>query len=227
MRSIRMLSAFSARQRSSVSPVRRVYLIPASGLNSNVVTTGPGLICVTCPRTSNSAYFSVSTAASSFSSPASTARCSSGRCNRLLEGSLYPPAMRGIVVFGFTPLSARSLTSGATLSGSGSGGISRTGSDRVIRSMPVTERGVYKADCDCAGAGIRRAVILGLSARRFSILRFARTSCQSLYRFQSATAKTNRVGAHTRTAANENAVERYSATPSTVVQTMYAPATLK
>jgi len=31
------------------APVMRVYLIPASGLNSNVVTTGPGLICVTRP----------------------------------------------------------------------------------------------------------------------------------------------------------------------------------
>ena len=93
MRSIRMLSAFSARQRSSVRLVMRLYLIPASGLNSNVVTTGPGLICVICPCTSNSAYFSVSTCASNFSSSASTACCSSGRCSKLLEGSLYPPAI--------------------------------------------------------------------------------------------------------------------------------------
>ena len=49
MRSIRIDSACSARHKSSVSPVMRVYLIPASGLNSNVVTTGPGLICVTRP----------------------------------------------------------------------------------------------------------------------------------------------------------------------------------
>ena len=41
----------------------RLYLMPASGLNSNVVTTGPGLICVTCPWTSNSAYFAVKTCA--------------------------------------------------------------------------------------------------------------------------------------------------------------------
>ena len=45
MRSIRMLSARSARQRSSLRPVTRLYLMPASGLNSKVVTTGPGLIC--------------------------------------------------------------------------------------------------------------------------------------------------------------------------------------
>ena len=43
-----MLSARSARQRSSLRPVTRLYLMPASGLNSNVVTTGPGLICDTC-----------------------------------------------------------------------------------------------------------------------------------------------------------------------------------
>ena len=85
-------SAFSARQRSSVRSVMRLYLMPASGLNSKVVTTGPGLICVTCPWTSNSAYFSVSTWASSFNSSASIACCSSGRCSRLLGGSLNPPA---------------------------------------------------------------------------------------------------------------------------------------
>ncbi len=43
MRSIRIDSACSARQRSSASPVMRLYLMPASGLNSNVVTTGPGI----------------------------------------------------------------------------------------------------------------------------------------------------------------------------------------
>ncbi len=41
MRSIKIDSACSARHKSSVSPMIRLYLIPASGLNSNVVTTGP------------------------------------------------------------------------------------------------------------------------------------------------------------------------------------------
>ena len=127
MRSIRMLSAFSARQRSSVRLVMRLYLMPASGLNSNVVTTGPGLICVICPWTSNSAYFSVRTCARSFSSSASIACCSSGRCSRLLDGSLYPPAMRGIVVFAFRPVSARSVTSA---SGS-TAGSSKCSGDRL------------------------------------------------------------------------------------------------
>ena len=42
IRSIRADSALSARHRSSESAVILLYLIPASGLNSNVVTTGPG-----------------------------------------------------------------------------------------------------------------------------------------------------------------------------------------
>ena len=35
-------SACIARHRSSASPVTLLYFTPASGLNSNVVTTGPG-----------------------------------------------------------------------------------------------------------------------------------------------------------------------------------------
>ena len=42
-RSMRIDSACSARHRSSASPVILLYLTPASGLNSNVVTTGPGM----------------------------------------------------------------------------------------------------------------------------------------------------------------------------------------
>ena len=44
MRSMRIDSAFKARQRSSARPTTRLYLIPGSGLNSKVVTTGPGLM---------------------------------------------------------------------------------------------------------------------------------------------------------------------------------------
>ena len=57
MRSIRMDSACSPRHRSSLSVVMRLYLMPASGLNSKVVTTGPGLICTTLPSTLNSSNF--------------------------------------------------------------------------------------------------------------------------------------------------------------------------
>ena len=42
MRSISTDSASIARHKSSARPVTRAYLTPASGLNSNVVTTGPG-----------------------------------------------------------------------------------------------------------------------------------------------------------------------------------------
>src|SRR5205823_1608847 len=44
IRSIRIDSAFIARHKSSTRFVMRLYLIPASGLNSKVVTTGPGWI---------------------------------------------------------------------------------------------------------------------------------------------------------------------------------------
>ena len=43
MRSISTDSACIARQRSSASPVILLYFTPASGLNSKVVTTGPGV----------------------------------------------------------------------------------------------------------------------------------------------------------------------------------------
>ena len=42
IRSISTDSACIARQRSSARPVIFPYFTPASGLNSNVVTTGPG-----------------------------------------------------------------------------------------------------------------------------------------------------------------------------------------
>ena len=46
----------------------REYFTPASGLNSNVVTTGPGLIWTTEPSTLNSSNFDLMRAAISFSS---------------------------------------------------------------------------------------------------------------------------------------------------------------
>ena len=42
MRSMRIDSAFSARARSSPRFTTLAYFTPADGLNSNVVTTGPG-----------------------------------------------------------------------------------------------------------------------------------------------------------------------------------------
>ena len=171
----------------------RLYLIPASGLYSKVVTTGPGLICVTCPWTSNSAYLSVSTWARSFSSSASITCCSSGRCSKLLGGNLNPPAaIRGKVVFGFAPVSARSVTSGSAASVSSGIGArqscaSALCSTAVIRSMPVALVGSGEwedARGGTAREGINWVVTVGLAARRFSssfcIFFFARLCCQSL-----------------------------------------------
>ena len=63
MRSISTDSACIARHRSSARPVIFAYFTPASGLNSNVVTTGPGWIWTTLPSTENSRHFSSSSRA--------------------------------------------------------------------------------------------------------------------------------------------------------------------
>ena len=86
MRSIKMDSARSARHKSSARLVMRLYLIPASGLNSNVVTTGPGLICVTWPLTSNSSHFRSMLRAQSFRSSSSSFSPRSAMRRRLGEG---------------------------------------------------------------------------------------------------------------------------------------------
>jgi hypothetical protein len=75
-RSIRADSAWIARQRSSDSDVILLYFTPASGLNSKVVTTGPGWIWTTWPATWNSWNLEVMSLAVSISSRSSTA-CSS------------------------------------------------------------------------------------------------------------------------------------------------------
>ena len=74
MRSISTDSACIARHRSSASPVTLLYFTPASGLNSKVVTTGPGWICTTAPSTENSRHFSSSSRAESISSRSSILR---------------------------------------------------------------------------------------------------------------------------------------------------------
>ena len=88
IRSIKIDSACNARHKSSVSPIIRLYLMPASGLNSNVVTTGPGLICVTRPAMSNSRHFSSIARARSLSSSSSNFWLRSPSRRREGEGSL-------------------------------------------------------------------------------------------------------------------------------------------
>ena len=87
IRSIKIDSACSARHKSSVNPIIRLYLMPASGLNSNVVTTGPGLICVTRPCTSNSRHFSSIARARCFSSFSSSFCERSPSRSKLIDGS--------------------------------------------------------------------------------------------------------------------------------------------
>jgi hypothetical protein len=86
MRSIRIDSACRPRQRSSRRFVMRLYFMPASGLNSNVVTTGPGLICTTDPRTLNSSNFTLIAAATFFSSCSSNAERCGISFSRSVEG---------------------------------------------------------------------------------------------------------------------------------------------
>src|SRR5882757_9408830 len=116
MRSISTESAFIARQRSSARPVILAYFTPASGLNSNVVTTGPGWICTTLPSTENSRHFSSSRRALSISSRSSILRSAFTESSSETGGSTYSPLRR----------SAGALDSGSG-SGSGSDGATTLG----------------------------------------------------------------------------------------------------
>ena len=112
MRSMRMDSALVARQRSSARPVTRLYLMPASGRNSKVVTTGPGLIWTTWPRTSNSAHFSTSAWAEARRSSSRTGEGSSLRWSRVLGGRRNPDTFLGATVTVRCSVSARSPMEG-------------------------------------------------------------------------------------------------------------------
>ena len=117
MRSISTDSACIARQRSSARLVTLLYFTPASGLNSKVVTTGPGWICATCPSTANSRHFSSSSRADSISSRSSILRSAFGASSSVMGGSVNVPCRR----------CAGPLSSG---SASGSGGDSGDASAR-------------------------------------------------------------------------------------------------
>ena len=156
--------------------------------------------------------------------------------------------MRGMVVFAFSPLSARSVTSGVVVAspgpmagaGAGINPSSISSWPTAMRSMPVRTgaRGCELKGtlsyCGCAlttGRAARRlsssfCIFFRSRASRQSFF-FARTCCQSFHLSQSAIAKANLVGTHTCNEEKEKAVDRYSATASTVAQTMYAPAALK
>ncbi len=127
MRSIRIDSACKPRHRSSVSVVMREYFTPASGLNSKVVTTGPGLICVTLPRTLNSSNLALIASAVSFNSRLSNSVRSGGSCSRLVGGILNAErCLRGSAGADFAELLREISTGsgGASSNGAGSGGSS-------------------------------------------------------------------------------------------------------
>ncbi len=68
-------------------PVIREYLTPASGLNSKVVTTGPGWIATTSPSIANSWSFSVIRSARSSNVCLLSVSWSCGSLSRLSGGS--------------------------------------------------------------------------------------------------------------------------------------------
>ncbi len=84
-------SARMASERSSARLVILLYLTPASGLNSNVVTTGPGWIWTTDPATANSRHFSSSRRADSISSRSSIFRSVRGASSSVTGGKAKPP----------------------------------------------------------------------------------------------------------------------------------------
>ena len=119
--------------------VIRLYLMPAWGLNSKVVTTGPGSIG-DLPVDIKLGVLSSEHLASNFNSSASMVCCLSadepgtGR-------ELKSPVIRGRVVLGFCALSGRSVTLGETVCDSGRDSAADGGSSMLssanVRSMPV------------------------------------------------------------------------------------------
>src|SRR3954469_16230404 len=137
IRSIRTESAFIARHRSSARPVILAYFTPASGLNSKVVTTGPGWIWTTLPSTENSRHLSSSRRALSISSRSSILRSALTLSSSATGGNAYSPLRR----------SAGAFDSGSG-SGSGSDGASTFGS-----FGGANDRGPAAAAAAAAGGG--------------------------------------------------------------------------
>ena len=95
MRSISTDSACIARHRSSARPVTLLYFTPASGLNSNVVTTGPGdesARPVPRPRTRGTSPREG--APTSISSRSSILRSAFGASSSVIGGSVNVPGLR-------------------------------------------------------------------------------------------------------------------------------------
>src|SRR4051794_8198159 len=97
----------------------RLYLTPASGLYSKVVTTGPGLICTTDPVTLNSSNLLLIRLAMSFSSCVSYGGRACGSVSRAVGGSRNADF---IFLGGAVRVVGAVSSSGTTLLGGGGGG---------------------------------------------------------------------------------------------------------
>ena len=190
MRSMMIDSACSPRQRSSVSPVMRLYLMPASGLNSNVVTTGPGLIWTTEPNTLNSSNFDLIRAAVCFSSSSSKAlrtgaslsKEEGGRTYCFLGGAKGLPTTRspvgsgsgrtGSTNIGVTGLSgSRSsiVRMGISSGSAGAGGSSsQGGASAPTSSGRGAAAGSSTGAGSMTGARSRTRFVTGRASRRFA-----------------------------------------------------------
>src|SRR3977135_2986285 len=147
-------SAFIARQRSSARPVIFAYFTPASGLNSKVVTTGPGWIWTTLPSTENSRHFSSSRRALSISSRSSILRSAFTESRSDTGGRAYSPLRR---------------SAGAFVNGSGSGSGS-DGATSLGGFGGANDLGPAAAAAAAAGAGASASLSFDREKARASAL---------------------------------------------------------
>ncbi len=169
MRSMRIDSASSASARSSARPTIFEYLMPASGLNSYVVTTGPGWISTTVPVTPNSRALFCRVLAFS-NKCAVSGRASPLISSRMLVGGSAKPLRVAAVGAG---LGAASAETAASASGRSR---LRAASARGSGSIEGGEAG--EAGCDLrsrtAGEASFSACFLMTSCRSLSLRRVSR-----------------------------------------------------
>ncbi len=229
-------SACMARQRSSARPVIFEYFTPASGLNSNVVTTGPGWICTTDPATANSRHFSSSSRASSMSSRSSILRSVLGASSSASGGSAYSPLRRsaGALACGFGSESGRKDAGIVTWGGAGADVRSRMPACVAVLRRPRSARRFRggrdasgkgeapAAGCLISGAGEPFFVCLAMTSRRcFSRRRSSRHSRNEASAFVPALAAIATMPTNSRP--KENCVERMIDSAISVRTTMTEP----
>ena len=205
MRSMSTDSACIARQRSSARLVILLYFTPASGLNSNVVTTGPGWIWATCPSTANSRHFSSSWRAASISSRSSIFRSTFAASSSDGGGSVNAPFLRAVAFTGAG-------------SGSGSGGaisaaFRATTGFTGIGGRRIGVRATRPVPSWCV---LPRPPVRSRSFRRRSIQRRSHPAPRAERSRDSWLARAN-------SRPNENCVERMTDSTISVSSTMMEP----